>query len=79
MKQFLFFIRKEFLHVLRDSRTLFILFAVSARSLIREELQLNLPWKELLSRRWPVYCLYLLHLTAGIAYYIYAFVQEGYA
>jgi len=28
MKQFLFFVRKEFLHVLRDSRTLFILFAM---------------------------------------------------
>jgi ABC-2 type transport system permease protein len=28
MKQFLFFIRKEFLHVWRDSRTLFILFAM---------------------------------------------------
>lgn len=28
MKQFLFFIRKEFLHVLRDGRTLFILFAM---------------------------------------------------
>lgn len=28
MRQFLFFIRKEFLHVWRDSRTLFILFAM---------------------------------------------------
>ena len=28
MKQFLFFIRKEFLHVMRDRRTLFILFAM---------------------------------------------------
>jgi ABC-type multidrug transport system, permease component len=28
MKQFLFFVRKEFLHVWRDSRTLFILFAM---------------------------------------------------
>ena len=58
---------------------LFILFFTSLRSLIREEIQLNLPLRELMRKRWPIYALYLVHLAAGIAYYIYAFVQEGYA
>ena len=34
MKQFLFFVRKEFLHVLRDSRTLFILFAMPVSQIL---------------------------------------------
>jgi hypothetical protein len=59
--------------------TLLILFATSLRSVIQYELAIQLPWRARLSTRWPVYAAYLLHVGAGIAYYIYAFVQEGYA
>jgi hypothetical protein len=58
--------------------TLFILFAVSVRRLLSLRLDaislppLNRP------RLWPVYGLYLLHLAAGVAYYIYALIQPNY-
>jgi len=53
---------------------LFILFAASLRSILKRENEEPLTW----AKRWPIYGLYLLHLAAGIAYYIYAFVQPGY-
>lgn len=59
--------------------TLLVLFATSVRSVIQDELKVELPWRARLTRRWPVYAAYLMHVAGGIAYYIYAFVQEGYA
>jgi hypothetical protein len=58
---------------------LLVLFVTSVRSVIQEELKVELPWRQRLRSRWPVYASYLLHVAGGIAYYIYAFVQEGYA
>ncbi len=59
--------------------TLLVLFTTSARAVIQEELKVEMPLRERLTRRWPVYASYLLHLGGGIAYYIYAYVQPGYA
>jgi hypothetical protein len=58
---------------------LLILFATSVRAVIQAEMQVNLPWRARLRLRWPVYAAYLLHVGGGIAYYIYAYVQPGYA
>ncbi len=54
---------------------LFLLFAVSLKEVLRMALAQELAR----SRRLALSALYLLHLLAGIAYYIYAFVQVGYA
>jgi hypothetical protein len=54
--------------------TLFILFAVLVRRLIT----LAREAKPARPRLWPAYALYLLHLAAGIAYYVYAYVQPNY-
>lgn len=54
--------------------TLFILFAVLVRRLIalaREAAPVR-------PRLWPAYVFYLLHLAAGVAYYVYAYVQPNY-
>ena len=53
--------------------TLFILFAASARYLLRRAEELT-SWQ-----RWLIYAAYALQLAGGIAYYIYVFIQPHYS
>jgi hypothetical protein len=58
--------------------TLFILFVIAVRRLLAlRDKNLALPPINR-PHLWPAYSLYLLHLAAGIAYYIYAYVQPQY-
>jgi hypothetical protein len=58
--------------------TLFILFAWGARRLLALRLEsFSLPPANR-PRLWPAYGLFLLHLAAGAAYYIYAYLQPNY-
>ena len=58
--------------------TLFILFAITARRLIALTQDAAVLPPTSRPRIWPAYTLYLMHLAAGVAYYIFAYVQPNY-